>query len=474
MQNHIKNETVISTAGATIDPKDDYDPQVHIKNEIVISTATATIDLKDNYDPHMHRNVKNPTNNWQTFAHFLKASIGTGVLAMPSAFAHAGYVNGLVFTVIIGLLALYCLHILIDCMYILCKRQRVPYVSFSEAMKLGLQQGPPCLRCLAPIAAPFVDGFLAFYHFGICCVYVVFIAESIKQLVDEYLVEWDVRLHMCLLIVPLLLIFSIRNLKLLAPFSSAANLLLFVGFGIVLYYILVDLPPLSERDAFVHYSKLPTFFGTVLFALEAVGVILAIEENMATPRAYVQPCGIMNWGMSIVLSLYVFLGFFGYWKYGAEAKGSVTLNIPQTEILAQVVKIFFAITTYISYALQGYVTAHILWTKYLSKRIENTKKHAFYELCFRALIVLLTFGCAIAIPDLSLFLSLVGSFCLSVLGLIFPALLQICVQYETGYGPAGYRLLVNLLLLLFGIFGGVVGTYVSIVDIIKSFSGQLA
>lgn len=76
---------------------------------------------------------------------------------------------------------------------------------------------------------PFVDGFLAFYHFGICCVYVVFIAESIKQLVDEYLVEWDVRLHMCLLIVPLLLIFSIRNLKLLAPFSSAANLLLFVG-----------------------------------------------------------------------------------------------------------------------------------------------------------------------------------------------------------------------------------------------------
>lgn len=74
-----------------------------------------------------------------------------------------------------------------------------------------------------------MDGFLAFYHFGICCVYVVFIAESIKQLVDEYLVVWDVRIHMCILVVPLLLIFCIRNLKLLAPFSSAANLLLFVG-----------------------------------------------------------------------------------------------------------------------------------------------------------------------------------------------------------------------------------------------------
>ncbi|EDX08900.1 proton-coupled amino acid transporter-like protein CG1139 [Drosophila simulans] len=422
----------------------------------------------DDYDPHQHRELKNPTTNFQTFTHFLKASVGTGVLAMPSAFAHAGYVNGTLLTLIIGSLALYCLHILIKCMYILCKRQRVPYVSFSQAMNLGLKQGPPWLRCLAPIAVPFVDGFLAFYHFGICCVYVVFIAESIKQLVDEYLVVWDVRIHMCIIIVPLLLIYSIKNLKLLAPFSSAANLLLLVGFGIILYYIFEDLPPLSERDPFVAAGKLPTFFGTVLFALEAVGVILAIEENMATPKSFVGPCGILNGGMSIVLGLYVLLGFFGYWKYGNESEGSITLNIPQSEIPAQVVKVFFAITTWISYALQGYVTAHILWDKYLSKRFKETRQ-TFYELVFRAIIVLLTFGCAVAIPDLSVFLSLVGSFCLSILGLIFPVLLQICVQYTEGYGPFRIKLIINLLLLCFGIFGGVVGTYVSILDIIAVY-----
>ncbi|EDV96843.1 proton-coupled amino acid transporter-like protein CG1139 [Drosophila grimshawi] len=450
----------------------------HVKNESIsypeTTTTKTTIASNDDYDPHMHRNVKNPTNNWQTFAHFLKASIGTGVLAMPSAFAHAGYINGFIFTSIIGLLALYCLHKLISSMYILCKRKRVPYITFSEAMKMGLQQGPPCLRCFSHIAAPFVDGFLAFYHFGICCVYVVFIAESIKQLVDEYLVVWDVRIHMTILIVPLLLIYSIRNLRVLAPFSSVANVLLVVGFGIVLYYIFENLPPLSVREPVVHYSKLPTFFGTVLFAIEAVGVILAIEENMATPRAYVQPCGIMNIGMGIVMSLYLLLGFFGYWKYGDEALGSVTLNIPQEKVAAQVAKIFFAITTYISYALQGYVTAHIVWGQYLSKRIENVKMHTLYELIFRALIVLLTFGCAIAIPDLSLFLSLVGSFCLSILGLIFPALLHICVIYEEGYGPYRYRLVFNLLLLIFGVFGGAVGTYVSIVDIVNAMSGKVA
>lgn len=52
--------------------------------------------------------------NWQTFAHFLKASIGTGVLAMPSAFANSGYVNGILLTVLVGILAVYCLHILVS------------------------------------------------------------------------------------------------------------------------------------------------------------------------------------------------------------------------------------------------------------------------------------------------------------------------------------------------------------------------
>jgi len=75
----------------------------------------------------------------------------------------------------------------------------------------------------------------------------------------------------------------------------------------------------------------------------------------------------------------------------------------------------------------------------------------------------------VAIPDLSVFLSLVGSFCLSILGLIFPALLQICVQYSEGYGPFRIKLIINVLLLCFGVFGGVVGTYVSIVDIVEVY-----
>uniref|UniRef100_A0A1A9W7L0 Amino acid transporter transmembrane domain-containing protein n=1 Tax=Glossina brevipalpis TaxID=37001 RepID=A0A1A9W7L0_9MUSC len=389
---------------------------------------------------------------------------------MPAAFANAGYVNGLLLTIIIGFIAVHNLHIMIDSMYELCKRKRVPYLAFSDAMTVGFEEGPPVFKCILPIAKPFVDGFLAFYHFGTCCVYVVFIAESIKQIIDEYSVVLDVRLHMCFILLPLFLIFSIRNLQILATFSSIANLLLLVGFGVILYYIFDDLPAIQERKPFENLNKLPIFFGTILFALEAIGVILAIEENMETPKAFVRRCGTLNLGMLIVLGLYMIMGFFGYWKYGDTALGSVTLNLSQKAILAQVTKIFFAITIWISYALQGYVTANILWNKYLRKRVKDAGKYVLFELLIRGAIVLLTFALAIVLPDLSLFLSLVGAFCLSVLGLIFPPLLQICVQYRTGYGKWKLRLIKNLFLVTFGAVGGIVGTYVSITEIVQAYA----
>lgn len=424
---------------------------------------------EDDYDPYVHRNVKIPTTNTETLIHFIKASIGTGVLAMPNAFSNAGYINGLILTCFIGSIALYCLHLVINSMYLLCKRNRIPYLTYPEAMTAAFKEGPPVLRCLAKIATPFVDGFLAFYHFGICCVYVVFIAESIKQIVDEYLVVLDLRLHMCFVIIPLFVIFSIRQLKHLVPFSTFANVLMFFGFGVVLYYIFVDLPPLSERVPFESISKMPLFFGTVLFSLEAVGVVIAIEQNMKTPRAYVGKFGILNQGMFVVLALYMGLGFFGYWKYGNESKGSVTLNIPQDEVLAQVIKIFFAVTTLISYALQGYVTADIIWNHYLVKKLSEKSNLTLYELLIRAGIVLLTFLLAVAIPDLSLFLSLVGAFCLSILGLIFPALLDLCCRYTTTYGKWKIHLIKDVLIVCFGVVGGIIGTYVSIAEIVEAY-----
>lgn len=102
----------------------------------------------------------------------------------------------------------------------------------------------------------------------------------------------------------------------------------FVGLGFVLYYVFQDLPSISEVPAVAPIERFPLYFGTVLFALEAVGVVIALENNMERPKSFGGTCGVLNIGMIIVTGLYGFVGLFGYIKYGAHSKDSITLNLP--------------------------------------------------------------------------------------------------------------------------------------------------
>lgn len=46
--------------------------------------------------------------------HLLKASLGTGILAMPNAFHNAGYAVGMIGTLIVGFLCTYNVHMLVS------------------------------------------------------------------------------------------------------------------------------------------------------------------------------------------------------------------------------------------------------------------------------------------------------------------------------------------------------------------------
>lgn len=58
--------------------------------------------------------------------------------------------------------------------------------------------------------------------------------------------------------------------------------------------------------------------------------------------------------------------------------------------IAQCVMVIFAVATFISYGLQGYVPVAIIWGTYLSKRFENSERKLQWEILVRVLIVLAT------------------------------------------------------------------------------------
>lgn len=68
----------------------------------------------------------------ETLIHLLKGSLGTGILAMPQAIYHAGYVVGPILTVVIGLISLYCMQMLLRSHYELCKRNKVRIKAFDS------------------------------------------------------------------------------------------------------------------------------------------------------------------------------------------------------------------------------------------------------------------------------------------------------------------------------------------------------
>jgi proton-coupled amino acid transporter len=59
---------------------------------------------------------------------------------------------------------------------------------------------------------------------------------------------------------------------------------------------------------------------------------MPLENNMKTPSHFLGCPGVLNIGMTAVVMLYSAVGFFGFLKYGEDTKGSITLNLPVTEM----------------------------------------------------------------------------------------------------------------------------------------------
>ncbi|RXG62185.1 Proton-coupled amino acid transporter-like protein [Armadillidium vulgare] len=230
--------------------------------------------------------------------------------------------------------------------------------------------------------------------------------------------------YMGIVVVPLIFLCFLRNLKLLAPVSSVAMSFQLLGLIFIIYYLVRDLPVVEMKvPAFVGFEKLPLFFGTAMYTFEGINLILPLENNMRNPDRFPGWNGVLNSGMTLVLCLYVGIGFYGYLRYGDFVLGSITLNLPGDEVLSQSVKLLFACAIFMSYPLQFYVPVSILLPSVVDKFSTERGKY-WVEKAFRTGIVLLTFILAAAIPNIALFTNLIGTICSSNLVLIFPPLIE--------------------------------------------------
>lgn len=87
--------------------------------------------------------------------------------------------------------------------------------------------------------------------------------------------------------------------------------------------------PNKRSIYFCGYLKFSVLvFRTVIFAMEGVGVVMPVENEMKKPNHFLGCPSVLLVAMSCIVFLYSTLGLFGYFKFGDTLKGSITLNLP--------------------------------------------------------------------------------------------------------------------------------------------------
>ncbi|KAK0093529.1 hypothetical protein PV326_013339 [Microctonus aethiopoides] len=487
----IKGPTELHTFLPNDNPKEElttkYKVQVIPKD---VEVATSLTD-PSRFDPFAGRDCKTATSDGQTLTHLLKASLGTGILSMPFAFRSAGLVFGIFATMFVSLICTHCSYILVKCAHVLYHKTKKTEMSYAEVAEATFASGPKILHKFASPSRYFVQISLFITYFGTCSAYTVIIAKSFREVFDHYVynqginghlsnstvlnatlenvshspIGTDIRIFIACLLIPLILLVCVPNLKYLAPVSMVANFFMATGLAITFYYIFQDLSHISDVPLIVgDISKFPTFFSISIFAMEAIGVIMPLENNMKTPQNFIGICGVMNKGMSAVTLIYILLGALGYIRYFpvTEPNELITSDLDINEIPAQVVKILVGLAVFCTFGLQFFVCLDILWTEIKDR---FTKRPRLANYIARTLMAI---GCvliAIAVPTIAPLIGLIGAFCFSLLGLLAPVVIEMVVFWDVGFGRFNWIVIKNIVITIVGILALIFGTKSAINDI---------
>ncbi|XP_041359402.1 proton-coupled amino acid transporter 4-like [Gigantopelta aegis] len=410
----------------------------------------------------------NKTTNLQCLMHLLKGNIGTGILAMPIAILHSGLWVGFAGLLIIAVIAIHCMHTLVNCSHILCKRTSNITLDYAGVMEASLKTGTEKLQKFSKAGRILINVLLIVTQFGFCSVYIVFIAQNVQQVVESFHPhDLNIRIYEVIVMFLLIPYTFLKDLRVLAPFSAFANLLCICSLVIIFVYIVQGLPDVSSRPAFSSWSNLPLYFGTAIYTYEGISLVLPLENSMKNRNEFAGWTGVLNLGMITVTALYSAMGFFGYLKFGDTVQGSITLNLPNDDWLYLSVKLMFAISMYVTFGIQFYVPMKIIWPS-IECRLTSRRVIIFGEYVFRVLLVLLVFCFAILVPHLDLLISLIGAFASCSLALIFPPIIEMCTHSADNHISI-IMIIKNVCIVSVGILGFFTGTYSSVTQIIKKF-----
>jgi len=413
--------------------------------------------------------------NTETIIHLLKGNIGIGVLTMPIAMSNAGLVGGVLGMIFVASITIHCMHTLVRSAQKMVAKNQATFLDYADTAEAAFMEAGGVWASKAVFMRRLVNTFLCMSQIGSNAVYILFVAQNIMPIVETHFApNWNYRIYILILLIPVILICSIRNLRYLSPCSVLANILEFVGLAVIFYYIFSSPIPSSHSVPwFTSGHQFPIFFGTAIFAFEGISVVLPIENQMTKPQDMLGWNGVLNTSMVTIAGLYIGMGFFGYLKYGTTTAATITLNMDLDDILAQSALAMFSLAIFFSYALQFYVVMDILGPNVIRPNVSSDRMFNIVEFLTRIGLNVFTLGLAATVPWLDLLVSLLGAVKMSTLSLMAPALIDAAANWNSDTKSTFiFRSIKNIFVFTIGFLACIIGTYISLQDIVRNFQKE--
>ncbi|KAL4444408.1 hypothetical protein ABPG74_016701 [Tetrahymena malaccensis] len=383
------------------------------------------------------------SNNWDAFLNFMSSMIGTGVLAIPFAMYHSGYVLGTLIIIALGYFSfkqIQCLLEIVD-----HRIERIKIKSNNDLTQVQKAENINYQELIFDILGQksmfFGEYCLVLYQVGACISYIIFFS----QFLNEAARYGGFEIHQFLSVLITLLI--------LIPFQFIDNIHYFSNLGLYCLLSFFFCAMLMFYDAFIIFQKPASIIyfdrwcsfkesgnliGVATYAFEGVGLVFHIKKSMKKKNDFNK---ILSYTMLICAITYIIFGVVGVLAYGPKLNQIVLMNIPYDGWISLFCKVGYALGKLLCIPLCLFPCYEII-LKYFDlckekeisyeqlqeleqqdTNVNSQFKQKSSQYLYRIVILIVMTLIALFIPQFSYFLSFIGGISGLAIQFVIPSVL---------------------------------------------------
>lgn len=314
----------------------------------------------------------------QTYIHLLKGYLGPGCLSLPWAISQLGFLWGVVAIAVMSTWSSYnCLTIVKIKRYI--ERVNRHNITVNETESNSQSSSVASSALTYPNVGEWFFGesferyvtvCICTQQLAICTVFFSFIGENIYAIFDlvppgVIPAALDSHIGVMSIALPFIMGLSfIPNLSALTPIMAAGTVLLFAGFAVLAYIIVLVWDERPTEPIEIQWKSAPLALCAILYSYEGICLILPIESSMAEPRKFKK---VFSYAMASVAFILAAVSNICVYAFGSVSNGSITAFLLETyadnytvTVLVMIANAAVSLSVLLTYPIQLFPVLEIL------------------------------------------------------------------------------------------------------------------